>query len=101
MLSGPLETQKDAPSGRIGMAEGGRTAPIVGLTAFDVLPPLTQCVGLLQLRISPRAILDSDWAEDRATVGTDLSADPVAETGDGAAHVAPLLFRSPGSAPKR
>ncbi len=68
---------------------------------FDVLAPLLQLDIFVSLQMVSRAILDSDWAEDRATVGTDPSADPVAKTGDGAAHFAPLPFMSPGLAPTR
>jgi hypothetical protein len=36
-----------------------------------------------------------DWAEDRATVGTDLSADPVAETKGARLNAARLSSRPP------
>jgi len=80
------------------MAEGGRTAPMSASlrSTFFLLGLSVQCVATLQRRMFSRAILDSDWAEDRATVGTDPSADPVAETGDGAARFAPLLFSISG-----
>ena len=38
----------------------------------------------------------SDWAEDRALLGSNPSADPEAETGDGAGALAPSLFSISG-----
>ena len=83
------------------MAEGGRTVPIISLAVFDVIAPLLQRDYFVSLQMVSRAILDSGWAEDRATVGTDPSADPVAETGDGATRFAPLPFMPPGLASMR
>ncbi len=36
--------------------------------------------------------LTSNWAEDRALLGSNPSADPGAETGDGGEHFAPFSF---------
>jgi hypothetical protein len=79
-LSRPLETPLGVPSGRTGNGEGGRTAPNVRHVKQRRTTPLYWCV-IFSVKLC--AIFHSAWAEDRATVGTDPSADPGAKTEGG------------------
>ena len=82
VLQRPLETQKGVPCGRVGMAEGGRTAPGRLVENTNRLLSFSVCWFFsCYTRLT--------WAEDRATVGTDPSADPGAKTGDGGGGVRP------------
>ena len=76
-LSRPLETTQGDPAGRTATSEGGRTAPRLSVSSVGVV--------LLGVRFRSFYIafvlyLASTRAEDRATVGTDPSADPGAKT---------------------
>ena len=74
VLPRPLETEKGAPCGRRGMAEGGRTAP----TALVVISTGACSLAAWVLRLV-HAILVLPGAEDRAPVGTVPSAAARAE----------------------
>jgi hypothetical protein len=47
---------------------------------------------LCEIRLLPLCYASLTWAEDRATVGTDLSADPGAKTGGGRSDPPPLAL---------
>ena len=76
-LSRPLETSVDAPCGRTDNDEGGRTAPNVRHVKQRRKTPLGSCGRYF----TPCATLYSAWAEDRALLGSNPSADPGPEAG--------------------
>ncbi len=87
-LSRPLKTAQGVPCGRTENGEGGRTAPDVRHVKRWRKTPL---YWRLIFSVKFCAIFHSAWAEDRATVGTNPSADSGAKT-EGGRSALPAAF---------
>ena len=87
-LSRPLKTESGVPCGRTENGEGGRTAPDLRHVKRWRKTPL---YWRLIFSVKFCAIFHSAWAEDRATVGTNPSADPGAKT-EGGRSALPAAF---------
>lgn len=79
-LSRSLETTQGDSVDRTATREGDRTAPNVICTNRQREAPLCSCVDFSG---GSCAMFHSAWTEDRATVGTDPSAEPGAKTEGG------------------